>query len=190
MEAWWEREGRLRVLLKSDPESCDASINYLVAAGQPGGDFGGILMCSLLHALVDRNDDGRLVKYLSQVAVEKDGPDSYYLEYALVEPNSGRSVTGLLVLTDAYERAAKPYVKASLASSIRRAFRSEIDPSTSNDEACAIARRIITDQHAHLKVNQEWRFAYVRDWFNVTNYQPPPLLIPKDGPDAVKGIIE
>jgi hypothetical protein len=187
---WFARERALLEALSHDVGLCDAAASYL--AGEPQDDrenFVGTLQCALLHTLVARNDDERLRQLLSHVRYETDDPDGCYVEYTLVELEAGRTPEGIRVLFDAYERSQKASVRQTLVASVRRAFCTTIKPVWSDSEVMTECKWVVEHQLGNMKVNREWRLAYSPGFFDVGNVKPPPLFIPRDGPDEVKATI-
>jgi hypothetical protein len=180
-QVWFIRHDRLVRELVRDPAACDAAIGS-VAAVPPGGgsEFVGTLEGAVLRALIERNDDVRLRTLFSQVPYEADGPDGYPIEYALVDPELNRSVTGILVLFDAYARSQRQPVRESLADSIRRAFYAEVGDAPLDAASIDRCRGSFESRERDLKANLAWRTHY-----GSVPYKSAPLFIAKTGPDRI-----
>lgn len=166
---------------------CNADGEQLPGAGDRFGTY--FVSSCVLWALVKRNDDEGLTRLLSAIPMETTGPDGFYIEFALVYPYTNRSPDGLELLFSAYNRATDARVRENLAQSARRCYWMELRDIKSDDTAVAEARKRFEATRGTVKANESHSLAYSPGFFGISNFEPPPLLIPKEGPDEVDGRI-
>jgi hypothetical protein len=188
-QAYFRVFGKLIARLTTNQPEREAAMKYVRVTPHDSRDrLTQDLPIALFRSLLDLDDKEGLRTLLAATPIVTDSPDGYYIEFALVNPYQGRQPSDIFILFDAYERATAAHVKENLMAAIRRAFADRIRPGETDSEIVGRREAIMGPPHL-LKANKEWSGAYSSAFFEVTNFVPPPLFIPKNGPDSVEGTI-
>jgi hypothetical protein len=188
---WGARWSAVGGMVRFDAGNQEAALAFLGAGVWKPADRGfvGTLECVLLTALIEGGDNVRLRRFLASIPTVQDGPDGAYIEFAIVDPLLTRPVESIFLLFDAYDDSKSSVVRGCLVAAIRRAFWDKIKPWWTDEEVVERCRREYRYEVSDWKVNPAYRLADHALSGNMTNWEPPPLFIPKNGPEEVRGRI-
>jgi len=184
---YYARFAAVYQLLVESPEHLSDALDYVVAAADDHSNgFAGFLEYAVFAALLRLDDREGLRRLLANVPLEVTGPDGVYIEYALVALYGDAPIDRFEVLFDAFHAARGELTKSHVAAAIRRAMDAEDDPALPDEVAIKRLRPKFGQLRHQVNVNPAYSEAYIRGFFDTSNTIPPPLFIPKDGPDRVE----